>query len=75
MDFSKAFDKVAHNRLLYKLERYGVSKQVRNWIYGFLSERTQPVVVEGECSELKTSHIRSTTGVRHRAGTLLGIHK
>ena len=24
MDFAKAFDKVAHNRLLYKLSSYGV---------------------------------------------------
>ena len=24
MDFSKAFDKVAHNRLLYKIDKYGI---------------------------------------------------
>ena len=40
MDFAKAFDKVAHNRLLYKLSSYGVkinsilAQFVANHLYG-----------------------------------------
>ena len=32
MDFAKAFDKVAHNRLLYKLSSYGVMGNTLDWI-------------------------------------------
>ena len=32
MDFAKAFDKVAHKRLLYKLSSYGVKGNTLGWI-------------------------------------------
>ena len=47
MDFAKAFDKVAHNRLLYKLSSYGVKENTLGWIGSFLSGRSQQVVPEG----------------------------
>ena len=47
MDFAKAFDKVAHNRLLYKLSSYGVK---RITLGSFLSCRSQKVVLEGKSS-------------------------
>ena len=37
MDFSKAFDKVDHQRLLLKLHRLGINKDVIAWIGSFLS--------------------------------------
>ena len=37
MDFAKAFDKGAHNRLLYKLSSYGVKGNTLGWIGSFLS--------------------------------------
>ena len=40
MDFAKAFDKVAHNRLLYKLSSYGVKGNTLGWIGPFLSGRS-----------------------------------
>ena len=51
MDFSKAFDKVSHDRLIYKLDPAGINLQTRNWIKSFLSGRSQKVVVDGVTSE------------------------
>ena len=50
-NFSKAFDKVPHRRLLHKLDYYGVRGKTKNWISSFLSNRSQLVVVEGETSD------------------------
>ena len=41
LDFSKAFDKVPHRRLLLKLKHYGVRGPLLSWIGDFLAERTQ----------------------------------
>ena len=46
-DFSKAFDSVAHKRLLIKLERIGITGDLLRWIRSFLRNRTQCVNVEG----------------------------
>ena len=51
MDFSKAFDTVPHNRLLFKLRSYGITGNIHQWITNFLTKRTQRVVVNGESSE------------------------
>ena len=51
MDFSKAFDKVGHGKLLHKLSNYGVRGKALTWIHAFLSGRTQEVVVEGRHSD------------------------
>ena len=37
MDFAIAFNKVAHNRLLYKLSAYGIEGNSSGWIGSFLS--------------------------------------
>ena len=51
MDFAKAFDKVPHQHLLYKLTYYGISPQVTSWVKSFLSNRTQTVVLENTTSD------------------------
>ena len=43
LDFQKAFDTVPHQRLLGKMESYGLSAQVLNWVEGFLEGRRQRV--------------------------------
>ena len=51
LDFSKAFDVVPHQRLLHKLDHYGIRGTALNWIQNFLTNRTQKVVVDGSSSE------------------------
>ena len=51
MDFSKAFDKVSHNPLAYKLNYYGIQGKTNTWIHSFLSNRTQDVLLEGEAPD------------------------
>jgi hypothetical protein len=48
LDFSKAFDKVPHRRLLLKLDHSGVRSNILSWIADFLSGRSQEVVLEGK---------------------------
>ena len=50
LDFVKAFDKVAHNRLIRKLEAYGINGEILNWIQNFLTGRRQLVAVNGVAS-------------------------
>ena len=50
-DFSKAFDKVPHKRLLYKLQYYGVNNTTLKWIESFLGNRSQEVVLPGGKSD------------------------
>ena len=47
LDFSKAFDKVPHNRLLLNLDHYGFRGNTLQWIRHFLTDRTQQVLLEG----------------------------
>ena len=65
MDFAKAFDKVPHRRLLYKLNYYGVSRSTLHWISVFLTNRTQTLVIDGKSS----STVPVTSGVPQ--GTVL----
>lgn len=50
MHFSKAFDKVGHQRLIKKLDYYGIRGRKKEWIQAFLTNRTQQVVVKGKYS-------------------------
>ena len=59
LDFSKAFDKVNHLKLLYKLSCFGVKGNTLNWIQSFLIGCTQTVVLVGESS----NEVPVTSGV------------
>ena len=52
-DFSKAFDRVPHYRLISKLESIGIRGQVLDIIKDFLTDRTLRVCVNGKYSVAK----------------------
>ena len=66
LDLSKAFDKVWHDGLLYKLRRMGICGKYFELIDSFLSDRFQRVLLNGQTS--KWSQIKA--GVPQ--GSILG---
>ena len=65
-DFMKAFDKVPHRRLIYKIEKYGIKGNILGWIENFLHNRTQ--IVKVGTSNSKPSDV--TSGIPQ--GSVLG---
>lgn len=49
-DISKAFDRVWHRGLLYKLESVGISGSFLAWLMDYLKDRKQRVVLPGSAS-------------------------
>jgi hypothetical protein len=50
-DISKAFDRVWHTGLIYKLRRVGISGCLLLWFIDYLHDRHQKVVIRGQQSE------------------------
>ena len=50
LDISKAFDKVWHAGLIYKLRQNGICGHLINILNDFLTNRKQRVVLNGQCS-------------------------
>ena len=65
-DIEKAFDKVWHQGLLYKMHQLKIPKTIAKWIMNFLSNRAFIVKVNGKKSK-KSYKSRSTT--RHNSIT------
>ena len=51
-DISKAFDKVWHRGLLFKLERAGIRGNLLSWFKDYLTNRRQKVVIPGASSDI-----------------------
>lgn len=50
LDFSKAFDKINHHLLLYKLRTLNIDDGILTWIEFFLTNRSQYVIANNYCS-------------------------
>jgi hypothetical protein len=66
LDFSKAFDKVPHRRLLQKVHHCGIQGKTHRWITNWLTARYQQTVL----NNIKSSPSAVTSGVPQ--GTVLG---
>ena len=66
LDFSKAFDKVSHFKIISILQAYQVDTKIVNWIRSLLVQRTQQTVVDSHYSD----SIEVTSGVPQ--GSVLG---
>ena len=51
MDLAKAFDRVTHRRLLYKLHYHRIRGPTHKWITTWLSERSEKLVLDGKASD------------------------
>ncbi len=69
IDFSKAFDKISHSKLLHKLDKYGICSNVHNWINSFLKNRSFRVSV-GDCFS-KSYDIPSSVPQGSKLGPLM----
>ena len=65
-DISKAFDRVWHKGLIYKLSKMGISGNLLEWIKSYLSLRKQRVVING----IESDWIYINAGVPQ--GSILG---
>ena len=64
-EFQKAFDKVPHERLIKKIENYGITNPILSWIKDFLSRRYQRVSIKGDIS----NRMEDTSGI-HESSVL-----
>ena len=51
LDVSKAFDRVWHEGLLFKLQQIGIGGSLLKWFKSYLSGRKQRVVIKGQVSK------------------------
>ena len=53
-DISRAFDRLSHKGIYVKLNQYGLSRVLRDWIFSFLNDRQQRTCVGGVYSDSRT---------------------
>jgi len=53
LDMAKAFDRVSHKKLVYRLEMFGLRNPLLAWIKDYLTNRRHRVIIEGTASDWK----------------------
>ena len=75
IDYQKAFDAVSHNKLLAKLDSYGIKGNIREWIRNFLNNRTQQTKVGSALSDVGKFFQRRCPGQCHWPPVFLAVYK
>ena len=75
MDFSKAFDKVPHRRLNYKLDWYGIRGNTREWILDFPLRQVSEGCSGRGIIRLGTCSLWCSPGHRSGACPVPPVHK
>ena len=57
LDFQKAFEKVPHERLMLKVNAYGIQGDAARWIRSWLADRRQRVCINQSYSNWAQSHL------------------
>ena len=74
LDFSKAFDKVAHEKILLKLHHYGIRRDTLK-IKDFLDNRKQAAVINGNKFRQNLNLLWRPAGLSSWPNSLPCIHK
>ena len=69
LDYAKAFDKVAHLRLILKLERYAINGNLFKWLKAYLASRRQRVILRMGICKMYADDTK-LSNLLHLKGTL-----
>ena len=72
LDLAKAFDKVAHQRLLRRLSSYGIKGALLSWITGFFNKPSTMCINQRKCIYMETC--RKWCGPGQNLGTYIVYH-
>ena len=75
LDISKAFDKVWHDGLLFKLDSIGIKGKLLKLIKSYLGNRKQRVVLNGSVSEFLQYLIKSSSRINIGTSFFLNFSK
>lgn len=62
LDFSKAFDRICHTGLLFKLKKIGIRGLVITWLPSYLDNRIQRLILPGASTSMGVCKCWSTPG-------------
>ena len=74
LDFSKAFDVVPHQRLLHKLDHYGIRGTTLNWIQNFLTNKTRKSSSWWQLFRISSREVRCAPGYYFWTPTLFDLY-
>lgn len=57
VDLTAAFDSIDHKLLNNKLKLYGIEETARNWIFDYMTGRSQSVDVDGQKSTFRETNV------------------
>ena len=75
LDISKAFDKVRHEGIVFKLKQNGISGNLLNVFGDFLRNRKRRIVFNGQTTNWKIIHARCSPRIYLGTTVVLNLYK